>query len=260
MGSPPRGRGRLRTATASCPDGGLTPAWAGTAHHRPHNGRGRGAHPRVGGDGPTAEDRAKVEKGSPPRGRGRHAIEPPPGGVEGLTPAWAGTAGQAGGPGQACWAHPRVGGDGAALPWADSYKQGSPPRGRGRQGGWRQGHGWTGLTPAWAGTAFRSASRSRLGGAHPRVGGDGGAPWLCRWFGSGLTPAWAGTAHVVREHLLPDGAHPRVGGDGGIVLYRDKLPKGSPPRGRGRPCRCAACCRCRGLTPAWAGTADMRLP
>ncbi len=218
------------------------------------------AHPRVGGDGLLVPRQSPRHKGSPPRGRGRLGRMTPTGTCEGLTPAWAGTAVRVRKPTRPPRAHPRVGGDGGAdqlrLPWC------------------------RGLTPAWAGTAYLYRLLRSLRRAHPRVGGDGlttsdrrssarGSPPRGRGRRQfvpggrdvgGLTPAWAGTATRLETPTDSTRAHPRVGGDGpeasrGLIWRR-----GSPPRGRGRPPTADTCCPGRGLTPAWAGTADRRLP
>ena len=255
-GSPPRGRGR-RWADHFYPDrGGLTPAWAGTAAIGHRVCPFLGAHPRVGGDGGDPKAGIGARQGSPPRGRGRprRASDPPRG--LGLTPAWAGTATRRAAGSVRLRAHPRVGGDGCPRdgwlrPWP-----GSPPRGRGRRPVTGPRRPRPGLTPAWAGTAKAGVVTYKVGGAHPRVGGDGaladlqaavdegspprgrGRQRRCPGMGDqrGLTPAWAGTAPI-----------------GGVWRLGEQ---GSPPRGRGRPGCPLGRRGLRGLTPAWAGTAN----
>ncbi len=131
-GSPPRGRGRPHLGCLPEATLGLTPAWAGTARGFLALARWRGAHPRVGGDGPRFSSARKVARGSPSRGRGRLDTKQRPRAHGGLTPAWAGTA--RGFLALARWrgAHPRVGGDGWIPSRGRVRTGGSPPRGRGR--------------------------------------------------------------------------------------------------------------------------------
>ena len=71
--------------------------------------------------------------------------------------------------------------------------------------------------------------------------------------GCGITPAWAGKRRQARTLLRVVKDHPRVGGEKFRVCCYDVVPRGSPPRGRGK----VADMRKAGLnpriTPAWAG-------
>ena len=192
--------------------------------------------------------------GSPPRGRGRPgraAARRPAGG---LTPARAGTASSSSPAPGASRAHPRAGGDGRPDDLRHGAGEGSPPRGRGRQGVVREGQRAGGLTPARAGTVARCPRRAGCGWAHPRAGGDGaspsspfasptGSPPRGRGrhprlpesdLSAGLTPARAGTASRTRPRSLTKRAHPRAGGDGPGPPGGCCRTRGSPPRGRGR--------------------------
>ena len=71
---------------------GLTPARAGTAPCRSTAPSPRWAHPRAGGDGIATPLMCGALAGSPPRGRGRHALDSGVSNPHGLTPARAGTA------------------------------------------------------------------------------------------------------------------------------------------------------------------------
>ena len=198
--------------------------------------------------------------------------------MNGLTPAWAGTALRLPSASMVPGAHPRVGGDGDQGVLHPCLAGGSPPRGRGRRTTPPRPFLRVGLTPAWAGTASQRPPSSPRSGAHPRVGGDGisnstpsttgpGSPPRGRgrqgvvsgaFRERGLTPAWAGTAHQASGRGSTSGAHPRVGGDGGQVSIGSAVPMGSPPRGRGRQPLIVLHDKGRGLTPAWAGTAKSR--
>ena len=237
-GSPPRGRGRLGQSGHVLDEGGLTPAWAGTASARASRSNRAGAHPRVGGDGLDGAAIPLRREGSPPRGRGRpwrciheHL-------AQGLTPAWAGTA----------RTHAR-----RAWP-----ARGSPPRGRGRHPDLVSEPMQRGLTPAWAGTAEQWGAWDPVRWAHPRVGGDGVEHSDDSCARAGLTPAWAGTAGTRTGTGSGSRAHPRVGGDGRLQAAEPDRATGSPPRGRGRHALVQRLALALGLTPAWAGTASAR--
>ena len=113
-GSPPRMRGRLRGAASTL----VTPL----------------AHPRECGDDAAVDWAADLCTGSPPRMRGRRSdclrFRP----ADGLTPANAGTTYFT----QTSWsgakAHPRECGDDRLCGFLKPYRNGSPPRMRGRPG------------------------------------------------------------------------------------------------------------------------------
>ena len=90
VGSPPRGRGKVRAVTLNMRLSGITPAWAGKRYRLPSLCSGMKDHPRVGGEkAETAQDTGSC-KGSPPRGRGKADQRQDGGRARGITPAWAG--------------------------------------------------------------------------------------------------------------------------------------------------------------------------
>ena len=175
-----------------------------------------------------------MQKGSPPRGRGKEAGCGPQKSHARITPAWAGKRRQPSGPCAAPRDHPRVGGEKAATFRAVCGPKGSPPRGRGKACG-------------------RAAPRAQKGD-HPRVGGEkvcaglgmrktmGSPP---RWRGkdeidivvqvpSGITPALAGKSAGRCPAHGCCGDHPRVGGEKGRRCGFLPALQGSPPRWRGK--------------------------
>ena len=89
-GSSPRGRGKPRPVPASSKCDRLIPARAGKtlpgkASTHPHR-----AHPRAGGENPSAPRRSRFTLGSSPRGRGKRRIEQDVGLSARLIPARAG--------------------------------------------------------------------------------------------------------------------------------------------------------------------------
>ena len=70
-GSPPRGRGKAKKPTMNRKRHRITPAWAGKSPVSSHFGRHTGDHPRVGGEKVQILLYEDIQKGSPPRGRGK---------------------------------------------------------------------------------------------------------------------------------------------------------------------------------------------
>ncbi len=155
---------------------------------------------------------------------------------------------------------------------------GSPPQARGRHRPALLPIGRNGLTPAGAGTARRSWTGRGIWGAHPRRRGDGSMPCSAMVWRRGSPPAGAGTARWPDRGSPRRRAHPRRRGDGYYIYSVSTTVSGSPPQARGRlgdlvvrrrsrahprrrgdgTTRRRAVCA-KGLTPAGAGTAAIRL-
>ena len=77
--------------------------------------------------------------------------------------------------------------------------------------------------------------------------------------GVGITPAWAGKSLpvVVLTEIFQD--HPRVGGEKGQRRRWRLLPRGSPPRGRGKGGIGIYKTFTHGITPAWAGKSILHI-
>ena len=133
-----------------------------------------------------------LKLGSPPRGRGKDAVQRHTARRVGITPAWAGKRltrpAMTGTPKDhprvggkrgrccpdrlRCWDHPRVGGEKRpAFSMMDSVS-GSPPRGRGKALVVKRGDCAVRITPAWAGKRAGKISPSGKSWDHPRVGGE----------------------------------------------------------------------------------------
>ena len=110
-GSPPRGRGKVVKEDFFSIVTRITPAWAGKSGRCLPVNRFHEDHPRVGGEKQTRPPSSWPSTGSPPRGRGKAAIERVWKQWLGITPAWAGKRETFGY--QEAWAedHPRVGGE-----------------------------------------------------------------------------------------------------------------------------------------------------
>ena len=134
-GSPPRGRGKVTLPRRPPAAAGITPAWAGKREFQQLPEGGLQDHPRVGGEKKGEEKSTFWVKGSPPRGRGKADRCRPAASGWGITPAWAGKR-----PGPdhrrpGSQDHPRVGGEKRNVRNSYQRKQGSPPRGRGKDKG-----------------------------------------------------------------------------------------------------------------------------
>ena len=171
-GSSPRGRGPQVIPRSGDRPARLIPARAGTTTDGSTPPSPTAAHPRAGGDHPSAPAAPVAPIGSSPRGRGPPAVVVASGVGERLIPARAGTTcGQLPiRPDQP--AHPRAGGDHLPLLIFMPMTLGSSPRGRGPHEPGCAGSGYERLIPARAGTTSAMLRRSHTWAAHPRAGGD----------------------------------------------------------------------------------------
>ena len=171
-----------------------------------------------------------------------------------LTPANAGTTGLRQRLEDAERAHPRECGDDTVYARRDDLVAGSPPRMRGRRFAYSPPPHNYRLTPANAGTTLPVCSSESALRAHPRECGDdatgaraaishtGSPPRMRgrrsrRWrhiLRFRLTPANAGTTYPLAEAAANAEAHPRECGDDWVDARWAMVPKGSPPRMRGR--------------------------
>ena len=201
-----------------------------------------------------------MQKGSPPRGRGKEAGCGPQKSHARITPAWAGKRRQPSGPCAAPRDHPRVGGE---KPAGGQHR--APKRG---------------ITPAWAGKRSALVWVCAKPWDHPRVGGEktklillfrfrlGSPP---RWRGkvragvrptaaAGITPALAGKRVGVAVSFQRFKDHPRVGGEKPAVPACCLKFPGSPPRWRGKVVVGIRLVRTPRITPALAGKSGSLCP
>ena len=131
-GSPPRGRGKGGHFPGRVRPQGITPAWAGKSRLRGPSGRRSEDHPRVGGEKSISAPSWGPGTGSPPRGRGKEVGAAVYHDLSGITPAWAGKSRLSSGAMLSLRDHPRVGGEKYCPECKEVIKEGSPPRGRGK--------------------------------------------------------------------------------------------------------------------------------
>ena len=273
LGSSPRGRGKRPKAVEANQYRRLIPAWAGKTRTRRRIRRRKTAHPRVGGENRPGAGRRASRSGSSPRGRGKPERRGDDRAQEGLIPAWAGKTMPPRSLRPPARAHPRVGGENQTRWFVSPSPLGSSPRGRGKRGETLAGAGLIGLIPAWAGKTRPRREGSSGPRAHPRVGGENAARVEARSGSAGssprgrgkrsmhalgagrprLIPAWAGKTNLAVHAFLAHGAHPRVGGENVPSRCPALMPRGSSPRGRGKPGHQRLRRAGPGLIPAWAG-------
>ena len=172
IGSPPRGRGKGVLIFPRRAAVGITPAWAGKRRRAGGGTPARQDHPRVGGEKKMYRTAGACFSRSPPRGRGKVAVDHFLHSAAGITPAWAGKRAFFHDSGRMPRDHPRVGGEKTRKSLEPMSAKGSPPRGRGKGGSPRPGGTCAGITPAWAGKRLGQRSFGRWHGDHPRVGGE----------------------------------------------------------------------------------------
>ena len=209
----------------------------------------------MGGENEAGRAGHRVERGSSPRGRGKHLSERARAACVGLIPAWAGKTVRVATVTVAAGAHPRVGGENRDPLGRVLYGSGSSPRGRGKPHDYRVPRNRRRLIPAWAGKTRPARNRRAHAWAHPRVGGENvarecgvlfeggssprgrGKPRIAghRHCGRGLIPAWAGKTWNTGIRIVPSWAHPRVGGENDRHCTVRSPVLGSSPRGRGKP-------------------------
>ena len=213
MDSPPLSRGAHGVERVEQRPRGLTPALAGSTHARHQPSTTHGTHPRSRGEHGVGSFWSSPSGDSPPLSRGAPRDAAAQRGLEGLTPALAGSTGDSAHRGFLSGTHPRSRGEHAPSIAIATWRVDSPPLSRGARRCAISRCGKIGLTPALAGST-RTRSLGILGSrTHPRSRGEHsgthvgkasardspplsrGAPGRsCRVDpGPGLTPALAGS-------------------------------------------------------------------
>ena len=253
-GSSPRGRGKLRDKAQPEQPNGLIPAGAGKTSFGVAAVSVMPAHPRGGGENRAKQVDVHGGFGSSPRGRGKPEILGVCDDGYRLIPAGAGkTKGRL--PYAAVrQAHPRGGGENQDENIINLSKQGSSPRGRGKQAATDLPVVANGLIPAGAGKTMEEGIWVAADRAHPRGGGENGPCLGGGFIECGSSPRGRGKLGVeggdrFAGRLIPAGAgktlrskmrspwrpaHPRGGGENWSVAACSSFRAGSSPRGRGK--------------------------
>ena len=152
VGSPPRGRGKVRFGIHTPVVNRITPAWAGKSFNVTFVCVAFEDHPRVGGEKRLILFVFRAVTGSPPRGRGKDIQCTNGKKAQRITPAWAGK---------------RI-----IQARRCRRSHGSPPRGRGKAFKRPAEAIRTWITPAWAGKSAGFVRTMDTQKDHPRVGGE----------------------------------------------------------------------------------------
>ena len=254
-------------------DSRITPACAGKSLIEYSGNTGRRDHPRVCGEKKLAEFEDETGAGSPPRMRGKVAIQRDLIASSGITPAYAGKRDHPFHLSRVRRDHPRVCGEKRSQPRTAARQRGSPPRMRGKAAERLQKNRQVRITPAYAGKSAVDFGFGLRTGDHPRVCGEkfpvrarrrmseGSPPRMrgkallaqCRSCRVGITPAYAGKSKYTTLQGGTFRDHPRVCGEKWPSNTLLTGISGSPPRMRGKgESACTGPCR-PGITPAYAG-------
>ena len=214
----------------------------------------------MGGEKLLQRTMSRLERGSPPHGRGKVSLFTHVHVCKGITPAWAGKS--------------------FCLCRCDHGMVGSPPHGRGKALVRLRPFPASGITPAWAGKSQLKPQNQTKIEDHPRMGGEK-VYWSCKEIaplgspphGRGkagrkstraklgrITPAWAGKSWYSRCLSVAERDHPRMGGEKSCVNCQGRRRRGSPPHGRGKDKHLIHKRRNKRITPAWAGKSTLSLP
>ena len=170
----------------------ITPADAGKTYSKTPRGAHARDHPRGCGENGLCFTELPDFKGSPPRMRGKHAVQPADADSRRITPADAGKTVPVFGHRAHNRDHPRGCGENYASRATIREPAGSPPRMRGKPHPARLSRRWYRITPADAGKTSRRLMASRWSlGSPPRMRGKLRAGRLVD-YPAGITPADAG--------------------------------------------------------------------
>ena len=249
-------RGKLILVILALPLLRITPADAGKTAEGTLSGFHKEDHPRGCGENEDDSLRQAYTSGSPPRMRGKLAVDAAPARNSRITPADAGKTPYITYEVATDRDHPRGCGENHSHEKCSRQWAGSPPRMRGKHRKGRNVVCFAGITPADAGKTIQCGT-SRIGNwDHPRGCGENcyateldedklGSPPRMRGklrskskgrMTHGITPADAGKTRVRMPKKLPSKDHPRGCGENqhGGFLHGQKY--GSPPRMRGKLC------------------------
>ena len=169
--------------------------------------------------------------------------------------------------------HPRACGEKPRVSSPIGRQMGSPPRMRGKGEVEAGKESVDRITPAYAGKRGRCPRPAGRRWDHPRVCGEkirarlhprflvGSPPrmrgkvreLLFSFHCARITPAYAGKSLLDKCNCVVFRDHPRVCGEKSRKSVPAHRWTGSPPRMRGKGCRCRFSADCGGITPAYAG-------
>ena len=192
FGSPPRMRGKLLLKFRPNVIRRITPAHAGKTSETPPRITPLSDHPRACGENGYGGTQSEMQRGSPPRMRGKQFVEGIKCDCNRITPAHAGktAGGMTGVRGGAD--HPRACGENMITMMQLQQDSGSPPRMRGKLGVFSVAVWSARITPAHAGkTEAREPGRLE-GTDHPRACGENPSTMVVLHGTSGSPPRMRG--------------------------------------------------------------------
>ena len=176
IGSPPRMRGKLLSATVDAGNNGITPADAGKTVCCRLSAGANQDHPRGCGENVIIAGLYSAKDGSPPRMRGKHTLSRVGRLLVRITPADAGkTLADISSP-PVIWDHPRGCGENQTQSEFSVLPKGSPPRMRGKLSRLIASITSTGITPADAGKTHTQTECHAKTQDHPRGCGENRKP------------------------------------------------------------------------------------
>ena len=171
-GSPPRVRGKPVLRADCLVEERITPARAGKTLIGYGQCCTRQDHPRACGENTSAWIHGNSSDGSPPRVRGKPAVELRELAAVRITPARAGKTRRLPVASRRNWDHPRACGENAMQQDEQTRYVGSPPRVRGKPPARRQERRQRGITPARAGKTHIDEQLRLEALDHPRACGE----------------------------------------------------------------------------------------
>ena len=170
-----------------------------------------------------------------------------------ITPAYAGKRGSQRQRRGCRKDHPRVCGEKCIRKSGIQFKQGSPPRMRGKEVDTVAETSITGITPAYAGKSIEGICVIHHIWDHPRVCGEKLSLKLKMLLDIGSPPRMRGKVLLSSTPSESSWDHPRVCGEKGLEFSVLMELPGSPPRMRGKASHPKMPLPPLGITPAYAG-------
>ncbi len=253
IGSSPRARGTVATATRAPTSSRFIPACAGNSAGSCSDAASPTVHPRVRGEQCGRAFQPSLGSGSSPRARGTARTSSHRGSVGRFIPACAGNSGEPAASTLSNTVHPRVRGEQTSWPHPARGLCGSSPRARGTAlAGFVLSFPGR-FIPACAGNRAAAEAVSAGHAVHPRVRGEQVSAGLCsqrlhgssprargtglparaRWRSQRFIPACAGNRSARRRGWPASSVHPRVRGEQCTTRYYTGRSTGSSPRARG---------------------------
>ena len=205
-------RGKEAAAVFQRTGAGITPAYAGKRTAQSERYARERDHPRVCGEKIYTNLGEFLDKGSPPRMRGKAAHSERVEEFVGITPAYAGKSTTPGTTRTAEQDHPRVCGEKRRIPVRRTVWLGSPPRMRGKVFASPPAMLPTGITPAYAGKRGLPSQMRAPSWDHPRVCGEKGGVNNKLSINAGSPPRMRGKEKYGRANRMSKGITPAYAG------------------------------------------------